>query len=89
MLEGDMDKQTADPARVVEVVFDVVTGKVKGTEDGKLPLRLPLGVDGHAWVKGALQAKLAELEMWKEVSESTTSEEVKAALRAGNEKLGL
>lgn len=86
MLEGDMDKQTSDPERVVEVVFDVVTGKTKGSDDGKLPLRLPLGVDGYAWIKGTLQARLADLETWKDVSESTMSEEVKAAVRAGDRK---
>jgi len=86
MLEGDMDKQTSDPDRVVEVVFNVVTGKVGY---GKLPLRLPLGVDGHAWIKATLEGRLKDMEEWKEVSESTMTEEVKEAVRKGNEKLGL
>ncbi|KUJ08426.1 NAD(P)-binding protein [Mollisia scopiformis] len=67
MLEGDMDKQTSDPARVVEVVFDVVAGKIKAT----------------------LQSRLKDMDDWKEVSESTMTEEVKEAVRKGNEKLGL
>ncbi|KAE8446400.1 hypothetical protein EG329_012005 [Mollisiaceae sp. DMI_Dod_QoI] len=86
MLEGDMDKQTADPERVAEVVFDVVTRKVGS---GKLPLRLPLGVDGYSWIKATLEARLKDMEDWKEVSESTMSEEVKEAVRRGNAKLGL
>lgn len=86
MLHGDMDKQTSDPVRVAEVVFDVVTGKVG---DGKkLPLRLPLGVDGHAWIKGGLQARLKEVEDWKDVSESTMTDEVKEAVKKTNAALG-
>jgi hypothetical protein len=87
ILEGDMDKQTSDPMRVAEVVFDVVTRKV-GSER-KLPLRLPLGVDGHAWIKGTLEARMKEMEEWKEVSESTMSDEMKEVVTRGNEKLGL
>lgn len=46
-------------------------------------------MDGHAWIKGTLQVRLADLETWKEVSESTMSEEVKVVVRVGNDKLGL
>lgn len=69
-LAGEDQNQPGDPAKLVEIVLDLVRGE--GVAQGmEAPFRLPLGVDCYTDVKEKCEATLATLENWKEVAKST------------------
>jgi NAD(P)-dependent dehydrogenase (short-subunit alcohol dehydrogenase family) len=69
-LTGEDQNQPGDPAKLVEIVLDLVRGE--GVAQGmEVPIRLPLGVDCYADVKNKCEATLAVLENWRDVARST------------------
>lgn len=68
MMSPENQKHWDDPTLVAKAVLDIV-----GRKD--MPLRLVTGAGGYALVKGVEEARLQELEAWKEVSESCSSAE--------------
>ncbi|KAH7413980.1 hypothetical protein DE146DRAFT_14094 [Phaeosphaeria sp. MPI-PUGE-AT-0046c] len=72
-LAGEDQKQPGDPAKLVEIVLDLVRGE--GVAQGmEVPFRLPLGVDCYTDIKEKCEATLAMLETWKNVARSTDME---------------
>lgn len=68
MMDPESQKYWADPKMVAKAMFEVV-----GRKD--MPLRLVTGADGYAIVKGIEEARLKEMEDWKELTESCSSKE--------------
>jgi hypothetical protein len=64
----ESQKYWADPTLVAKALFEVV-----GRKD--MPLRLVTGADGYALAKGFEDARIEELERWKDLSESCSSAE--------------
>lgn len=56
--------QQGDPVRGVAAI-------IRAMDNPQPPLHLPLGTDAYKVVNGVLKAKLAELEQWREITEST------------------
>jgi NAD(P)-dependent dehydrogenase (short-subunit alcohol dehydrogenase family) len=72
-LAGEDQNQPGDPAKLVEIVLDLVRGE--GVAQGiEVPFRLPLGVDCYTDVKKKCEATLATLETWRNVARSTDME---------------
>jgi NAD(P)-dependent dehydrogenase (short-subunit alcohol dehydrogenase family) len=72
-LAGESENQPGDPAKLVEVVLDLVRGE--GVAEGKtVPFRLPLGVDCYEDVEEKCAATLELLETWRDVARSTDIE---------------
>ncbi|KAJ3540275.1 hypothetical protein NMY22_g4366 [Coprinellus aureogranulatus] len=66
-------KQPGDPKKGVQVIVDLLhkEGKFAGKADSELPTSLALGSDAYKIIKGSLDEDAANLEQWKEVTEST------------------
>lgn len=73
MLDPESQKDWADPATVAKALFEVV-----GRKD--MPLRLVTGADGYALVKGIEEARLKEVEDWKDLTVSCSSMEQAASV---------
>ncbi|PVI01290.1 NAD(P)-binding protein [Periconia macrospinosa] len=72
-LVGEDQKQPGDPAKLVEIVLDLV--REEGVAQGiEVPFRLPLGFDCYTDVKEKCEATLATLETWRNVATSTDME---------------
>jgi NAD(P)-dependent dehydrogenase (short-subunit alcohol dehydrogenase family) len=63
-VEGMDGRQPGDPARVAEIVVDVALSDA-------VPLRLPLGEDAVANIRGALDEIASDLRTWEGVARST------------------
>jgi NAD(P)-dependent dehydrogenase (short-subunit alcohol dehydrogenase family) len=68
LADGESLKYWADPALVAKALFEVV-----GRND--MPLRLVTGADGYALIRGIEDARVKEVEQWKDLSESCSSME--------------
>lgn len=69
-LSREDQKQPGDPAKLVEIVVDLVRGE--GVALGRdVPLRLPLGADCYADVREKCEKTLEVLDTWKAVANST------------------
>ncbi|KAF3039684.1 hypothetical protein E8E12_001092 [Didymella heteroderae] len=69
-LASEDQRQPGDPAKLVEIVLDLVHGD--GIAQGReVPFRLPLGLDCYTDVKEKCEATLATLEDWRDVATST------------------
>jgi NAD(P)-dependent dehydrogenase (short-subunit alcohol dehydrogenase family) len=69
----------ADPDAVAVLISDVLKGE-KGVWDGKEVLRLPVGADSWALVMAETIEQKKRFGQWREISESTSTREVKGAL---------
>lgn len=66
-------KQLGDVKKGAEVLVDVLTGKkTKGEE---LPVRIVLGSDAVAYIRGKCERTMGLLDEWKDVAESTDHKE--------------
>jgi hypothetical protein len=66
LADGESQNYWADPALVAKALFEVV-----GRKD--MPLRLVTGADGYALIRGIEDARVKELERWKDLTESCSS----------------
>ena len=66
MADPESQKNWSDPALVAKALFEVV-----GQKD--MPLRLVTGADAYALLKGTEDARIQELERWKDLSESCST----------------
>jgi hypothetical protein len=73
MMNPESQEYWADPKLVAKALFEVA-----GRKD--MPLRLVTGADGYALIKGIEEARLKELEDWKDLSESCSSAEQTARI---------
>lgn len=72
-LAKEDQKQPGDPAKLVEIVLDLVRGEGVA-QDIEMPFRLPLGVDCYTDVMEKCEATLAMLDTWRDVARSTDIE---------------
>lgn len=69
-LAGEDQQQPGDPAKLVEIVLDLVRGE--GVAHGlETPFRLSLGIDCYTEIKEKCEATLATLENWKDITRGT------------------
>jgi hypothetical protein len=66
LADGESQKYWADPALVAKALFEVV-----GRKD--MPLRLVTGADGYALIKDIEDARIKEMERWKDLTQSCSS----------------